>query len=337
MTTRIDITDHAVLRYAQRHARGTPHAQARADIERLASEATPLRERTLRGQQLWRIDKPPMILVVKPDAGRYVCVTVLPPAVADEAEDDSVEAEIVDAYARIRHLVERDGSTVEIKNTQENVAALCSKLRAQIDSFKTARDAVKTDLHKICADSPDNIAALTESEERHLIRNLRAQLAVTERKYAMKGEEKHTNEVLRAQLAAAERRYEKQVAHGKLMETERNQGRKLLAVAMRGLVRSDDPNARAIFHAIALAEPWTSHQSYWDREIDLTPRPADSNDAPITVHTCTVCFRHHVPEPCCQGCDCGVVESATPEDDLRASEQRTNALTWQERDPRRIR
>lgn len=32
-----------------------------------------------------------------------------------------------------------------------------------------------------------------------------------------------------------------------------------------------------------------------------------------TVHTCTVCFRHHVPEPCCRGCDCGVVEDAALE------------------------
>lgn len=326
MTTRIDVTDHAVLRYVQRHARGTPHEQARAEIERLASGAMPLRERTVRGQQMWRVREPPMLLVVKPDAGRYVCVTVLPSVIAND-EDAAIEAEIVEAYARIRHLVEhRGGETpAETKAVQDDVTALCTKLRAQIDSLRTARDALRSDLHKICSLSADEFSSLSASEQRSTLNILRAQYDAAERRCAAKHEDrsvanvlraqitalqqkceakhenKHESDNLRMQLASARRKYDKQVAHGLFMSEERNRARAQLAAALRGLARSSDPDARAVFDAITAADPATASATYWDREVVLKAPPQPVSDE----HTCTICFGHHVPEPCCRGCDCG--------------------------------
>lgn len=328
MTTRIDVTDHAVLRYVQRHARGTPHDQARAEIERLAGGATPLRERTVRGQQMWRVSEPPMLLVVKPDGGRYVCVTVLPSTIADE-EDAAIEAEIVEAYARIRHLVERgsDENPADTKAVQDSTTALCTKLRAQIDSLKTARDALRSDLHKICNFSASEFSSLSAGEQRHALNilraqydaaerrcaskhedrrvadTLRAQLAALQQTCATKHENRHESDNLRAQLASVRRKHSKQIEHGLLMSKERNQTRLLLAAALRGLARSSDPDARAVFDAITAADPTTASTTYWDREVALKgpPQPSGSDSG---EHTCTVCFDHHVPEPCCPGCDC---------------------------------
>lgn len=258
MTARIDITDHAVLRYVERHAPGLSHVQARADIEHLAGGATPLKKRTLGGQQLWRVDVPPMLLVIKPDSGRYVCVTVLPPSVEEAEKDAGLDEEVVSAYERIRHLVERSASAspAETKALRNDVDALCGKLRERIDSLKAARETVKRDLRAIHAAATGDAPVPTQ-----------------------KGAEKHGADVLRDQLGAMQRKYEKQLAHGRMMAADRERARRLLAVALRGLARSGDPGARAAFDAIVSAEPWAASRSYWDREVDLTAQAGDAGNA----------------------------------------------------------
>jgi len=104
-TKRIDFSDHAVERYILRHRPELTYQEALAELDRLALAATPLKRRTLAGQALWQAGEPPILLVVKPDRGVNVCVTVLPPGASgtetDDGPDDDEAAEMIAAYQRL--------------------------------------------------------------------------------------------------------------------------------------------------------------------------------------------------------------------------------------------
>lgn len=105
-TKRIDFSDHAVERYIVRHRPELSYQQALAEPDDLGLAATPLKRRTLAGQALWQAGgEPPILLVVKPDRGVNVCVTVLPPGASgtetDDGPDDDEAAEMIAAYQRL--------------------------------------------------------------------------------------------------------------------------------------------------------------------------------------------------------------------------------------------
>ena len=99
---RFDITSHAVDRYIERYAVGATFEQGRRDLERLLADASPLKEKSISGQELWRCAEPPMLFVIKPDGGKIVCVTVLPQAAMEGkvlrrlSPDDAVDEAIND-------------------------------------------------------------------------------------------------------------------------------------------------------------------------------------------------------------------------------------------------
>lgn len=125
---RWEITDHAVDRFKKYYARGRSRAEARADLEYIAGQAAPLRQRSINGQELWQAGAPPVALVCKPDGARLVCVTILPPgalgAAAGEVDNEDVD-EVLAAYERIRPLVER--ASVESR------AALLQPVRTRLE------------------------------------------------------------------------------------------------------------------------------------------------------------------------------------------------------------
>lgn len=91
MLTRVQITGHAAERYVKRIDETLTVTEALALLEHLAPTATPLRQRTILGQEQWQLHEPkPCVLVVKRDDGYggAVVVTVLDaPAVPDGEED----------------------------------------------------------------------------------------------------------------------------------------------------------------------------------------------------------------------------------------------------------
>lgn len=64
----IIVTTHAVERFMQRiPGAASTFDEARAQLRRMAEQATPLRERTIIGTAQWRCDDPPCVLLVKHD------------------------------------------------------------------------------------------------------------------------------------------------------------------------------------------------------------------------------------------------------------------------------
>jgi hypothetical protein len=240
----IDVTDHAVERYVLRYAEGVSYPRARADLERLAGTAVPIKERSVNGQQLWRVDEPPMLLVVKPDAGKYVCVTVLPQSVAEAGDDIDVDDEVVAAYARIRHLVEKGGGVQNVKVAKDEGDRACSFLRNTIGQLKESREKLREDVLVIyrvaTGDAPQ--AEIPGSEKMSRTSRLRGK-----------------NAELTSRLAA-----------GKRMSAERDSAMRCLAVAIRALTLSTmNAPARAMLASIFEAEPDFAEERFWNREVIL--------------------------------------------------------------------
>lgn len=94
LTGRVQITAHAADRYVKRVDPSLTQEEAMQLLENLAPTAAPLRERTIMGQEQWKIEHPfPCVLVVKRDPGADslpVVVTVFE-GKASEKRDDSIE------------------------------------------------------------------------------------------------------------------------------------------------------------------------------------------------------------------------------------------------------
>jgi hypothetical protein len=92
MTTWV-LTSHAIDRFHLRHAPELTRDQARERLLCGLTSATPLRERTFRGDQQFQLDAPKCVAVVKRDDGAadsIVVVTVLPQKQAHEVDEDTL-------------------------------------------------------------------------------------------------------------------------------------------------------------------------------------------------------------------------------------------------------
>lgn len=75
---RIEFTEHAILRFIERHAPQMSMEEARDYLSTAASGAVRLKAKTIRGQTQWHIPANQIVLVTKPDGQEHVCVTILP-------------------------------------------------------------------------------------------------------------------------------------------------------------------------------------------------------------------------------------------------------------------
>lgn len=84
------VTDHAFERFAERCMKGQPYEQIQAYLNAEAMSATPVRQRTLSGEQQW-VSQSGVIFVMRRDGNGAlpVCVTVLP-----REEEESVSFKV---------------------------------------------------------------------------------------------------------------------------------------------------------------------------------------------------------------------------------------------------
>lgn len=96
---RIEITDHAAERYVKRVDRTLCTDEAKKLLAKLAPTAAPLREKTIMGQEQWRIEHPfPCVLVVKRDRGSGavpVVVTVFEAFPNEVQDEDAIDDRMV--------------------------------------------------------------------------------------------------------------------------------------------------------------------------------------------------------------------------------------------------
>src|SRR5277367_1428220 len=159
MDARLDITDHAVQRYIERHARGTAYPRAREQLERLFSTATQMKSKTNAGQNLWRVVSPPMLFVVKPDDGKHVLVTVLPSgAFTDEVDQVGESDEVIAAYERIQHLLretktgtQKQQADAEVTAFKKQAAEALSKIKQDFLQVRNNCRAIRLDFEKLVA------------------------------------------------------------------------------------------------------------------------------------------------------------------------------------------
>jgi hypothetical protein len=74
----IHISDHAVNRFVQRHAPEMTFNDAKSLLIRRSLHAVALKQKTIKGDNQWRISDPDVILVGKYVNNGIVCVTILP-------------------------------------------------------------------------------------------------------------------------------------------------------------------------------------------------------------------------------------------------------------------
>ena len=74
------ISDHAAHRFIKRHAPEMSFHEAKSYLREKAPEATPLKEKTIKGSPQWLLEDPRCVLVMRNDRRQrlIVCVTVLP-------------------------------------------------------------------------------------------------------------------------------------------------------------------------------------------------------------------------------------------------------------------
>lgn len=236
--TRFDITYHAVQRYVQRYAQEATYDQGHADLERLLGTATPLKTKSINGQNLWRVDEPPMLLVVKPDKGRTVLVTVLPSSAVEEGAEYENDWDMVAAYERIKHLVEKPSVTkVEINDALRGVMKEASKeisrLKIAVDQLKTRRGCLRKEISELmAADTKGSSPAKTNGD-------LVAELNSTKQA-----------------CAALEKKLERQVVHAKRMVDEKSTIRRALNIAIRTLAtRQESLDVHEAIEQILEIEP----------------------------------------------------------------------------------
>lgn len=151
---RFEVTDHAVQRYIQRYARDLSYKTARLDLERLLVTAAPTKDKTHTGQSLWRVDDPPMLFVMKPDEGRHVLVTVLPPYALDEEEEH--DEDIVAAYERIKGTlttvpvaVVKTRCEPEVNEFKLKALSEMKRLKSEIEQLRQTRGKLREDVNEL--------------------------------------------------------------------------------------------------------------------------------------------------------------------------------------------
>lgn len=208
---RISFTQHAIDRYIKRFARGSSHAEARADLQRM--EPTPVKQKTIRGQQLWRVEDPTLYFVTKPDGKEHVCVTILSPEmVEDEHGLESEEKEMLEAYDRLR------GSLVLGTYSREDYRQVAERADKVVGNAKNKLQEIK--------DEKEALIKILDREDKTEIHNLQQKISSLELKL-----KKHV-----------ERDVERE-------ENAKNL-RKALSAAVRGLMRSQGATV-AVEHALA--------------------------------------------------------------------------------------
>lgn len=85
----IHISDHAVSRFVQRHAPEMTFREAKSLLIKRSLHAVALKQKTVKGDNQWRITDPDVILVGKYVNNGIVCVTILPePEFSGVSEED---------------------------------------------------------------------------------------------------------------------------------------------------------------------------------------------------------------------------------------------------------
>lgn len=231
---RFDVTAHAVERYVERHAPGTPFDVAFVAFNELLKGASPVRSKSINGQALWRVDDPPMLLVTKRDGGRVVVVTVLPPsAVEEDADAKAAEEEMLAAYERIRPLVEREETPrADADDFARKFRVTCDGIKDEIAKLREVRLQLRNGLFK----------AGEDAEARRLRVSL---LEAAQREASLEGK-----------LA-------RQLAHGDLMRRERNEARAALRVVARALAaRCGEPWAAEALVEAARFAPYAVDEAF---------------------------------------------------------------------------
>lgn len=87
LKNKIIISDHAIARFQKRICPHLSFDEAKKGLEEACLVATPLKEKTVKGDKVWTVADPPMRLVTRKDSNDiadHVLVTVLPPRVFSE-------------------------------------------------------------------------------------------------------------------------------------------------------------------------------------------------------------------------------------------------------------
>lgn len=113
------VTDHAVQRYVDRIRPGLTFQKAKAELLAALPRATRIKERTVRGHTLWKVESPNMRLITKRDTKQHIIVTILPPA---ETSQDAGTLELLDPALVEEILQERKehAQTLKERNETEN-------------------------------------------------------------------------------------------------------------------------------------------------------------------------------------------------------------------------
>jgi len=121
MAFEVEFTGHAVERFIQRHRPDLRYNQARRLLEDRAREATSLKQKTLAGDHQWQMADPDIVLVVKHERGRTVCVTILP-------EPEGYHGIPPEELEMMREYAERYGAD-QIKFYNDKIDGIAAKLQ----------------------------------------------------------------------------------------------------------------------------------------------------------------------------------------------------------------
>jgi hypothetical protein len=124
MAFEVSFTDHAVRRFIQRHYPEMTHKEALLLLEDRAREATSLKQKTFLGDHQWQMTDPDIVLVVKHERGRSVCVTVLP----THEDYGAIPEEELEA---MREYAERTEPR-QIRNTESTLEDVKQKCSAEL-------------------------------------------------------------------------------------------------------------------------------------------------------------------------------------------------------------
>lgn len=243
MDARLEITDHAVQRYIERHARGTAYPRAREQLGCLFRTATQMKSKTNAGQNLWRVVEPPMLFVVKPDDGKHVLVTVLPAgAFTDEVDQIGESDEVIAAYERIQHLVrgtkaveQKQQVSAEVTAFKKEAADAISKLKQDFLQIRNNCRALRLDFGKLVAATSETTLSLSAADEKNLTKS------------ALHG------------------RLHKQTVHAKLMEENGNCKGRALAIAVGALMTIDKVDVAEVLQKIGDVDPGYLTEKFWKR------------------------------------------------------------------------
>lgn len=135
----VQITDHAVERFVERHAREMTLSEARTYLETHVCQAVPVKERTILGQTQWVLPDPKCVLVIKhdPKLRAPVCVTILPNVEGVVVDDLDLHEEDLPFPALLER--EQEKALAAIKK----VASTIPKVPETIDLTVASRGTVK--------------------------------------------------------------------------------------------------------------------------------------------------------------------------------------------------